>query len=83
LIFEGTVNRAWNSSIEIGIKVSARAPKTRKLRHIVSAYFTFVAVDENGKPVLVPPLIPVTEAEKKRYLEADERRQQRLASNKK
>ena len=83
LIFEGAVNRAWNTSIEIGIKVSARAPNTRKLRLIVSAYFTFVGVDENGKPVSVPALIPVTNAEKKRYLEADERRQQRLASNKK
>src|SRR3989344_269560 len=83
LIFEGAVNRAWNSSVEIGIKVSAHAPKTRKLRHIVSAYFTFVAVDESGRPVSVPPLTPVTQAEHKRYLKADERRAQRLAGNKK
>jgi acyl-CoA hydrolase len=47
-------------------------------KHIVSAYFTFVAVDESLRPIEIAPVIAETEDEKQRYRQADERRQQRM-----
>lgn len=53
--------------MEIGIKVTAENLRTQETRHTNSSYFTMVAVDENGKPVPVPPLIVETELEKKLF----------------
>ncbi len=78
LVFQASVNRVWNTSMEIGLKVSVEAFQTLARKHIVSAYFTFVAVDDEMKPVKIPPLIPETEEEKRRYAQADERRRLRL-----
>ncbi len=78
LIFKAAVNRAWHTSMEVGLKVFAEDFHTMKQKHIVSAYFTFVGVDQNLNPIEVPPVIPETEDEKRRYLEADERREMRL-----
>ena len=77
LIFKVSINRAWTTSMEIGAKVMSQDPKTGEARHIVSVYFTFVAIDDDEKPCKVPELIPETEAEKRRYEEAEIRRQQR------
>jgi acyl-CoA hydrolase len=77
LIFNCSVNRAWTTSMEVGCKVEAeRMDGTR--RHILSAYLTFVAVDADGRPVPVPPLLPESEAEKHRFEEAKLRRELRL-----
>ena len=54
LIFKGAINKVWRSSMEIGLKVVAQHVQTEKLTHILSAYFTFVAVDELGIPVEIP-----------------------------
>lgn len=78
LIFNATINRAWGSSMEIGIQVQAENSFTRELRHILSAYFTFVAVNEHDKPSPVPELIPESEQEKVRFEQAGLRRQLRL-----
>ena len=48
-------------------------------KHIVSAYLTFVALDNHGKPTAVPPVIPPTELEKRRFEEADLRRSNRIS----
>ncbi len=79
LIFMVAVNRAWRTSMEIGAKVLAENPRTGEKRHMVSVYFTFVAINENEQPSPVPPLIPETAAEKRRYKEADIRRSRRKA----
>ena len=79
LMFKAAVNRTWRSSMEIGVRVEAENSYTGERRHVVSSYSTFVALDENDRPVAVPPLLPQTEAEKRRYEAADIRRRQRLA----
>src|SRR5262245_5310592 len=77
LIFKAAVNRVWRSSMEIGAKVIAQNARLNVTRHIVSAYFTFVALDENQVPTAVPGIIPETSIEKRRYQEADWRKQRR------
>lgn len=78
LIFSAAVNRAWNSSMEVGVKVDAVHHDGSNRRHIVSAYLTFVALDAQGKPRPVPKLEPESQVEKHRFEEAGLRRQARL-----
>lgn len=78
LLFSAAVNRAWNSSMEIGVKVMAENSYKGEVRHIVSAYFTFVALDENLKPCAVPDIQPEGDDEKRRYEHAQIRRDGRL-----
>src|SRR6476646_6026355 len=66
LVFKAAVNRVWRTSMEIGIKVFADDNHTQIRRHIVSAYFTFVGVDEKHCPIRLVPLIPETDDEKRR-----------------
>ncbi|MBS0651534.1 MAG: acyl-CoA thioesterase [Verrucomicrobia bacterium] len=80
LVFKASLNRTWHSSMEIGLKVFAEDFRNLEQKHIVSAYFTFVAVDDKMKPVNVIPVIPESDDEKRRYTEADKRRQLRLAT---
>lgn len=78
LIFNACVNRAWNTSMEIGCKVDAEKVGSCERRHILSAYLTFIALDDAGKPCPVAPALPETDIEKLRYDEAQLRREQRL-----
>jgi acyl-CoA hydrolase len=73
------VNAAWRTSMEIGVRVEAENVRTREVRHTTSAYLTLVCVDEAGRPLAVPPLIPQTEPEIRRHREAELRRANRLA----
>jgi len=79
LVIKASVNRTWRSSMEIGLKVIGENPKTNVEKHIVSAYFTFVAVDENNKPISVCPVKPENKIQKRRYNEAEFRRNSRIA----
>lgn len=78
LVLKASLNRAWNTSMEIGLKVFAEDYRTREERVIFSAYFTFVALDEHLKPTKIPPVIPETEDQKRRYEQAERRRKKRL-----
>ncbi|MFV1873052.1 MAG: acyl-CoA thioesterase [Oleiphilus sp.] len=78
LIFKVSINRAWNSSMEIGVKVEAENSYTGTSKHILSAYFTFVALDENNKVTRVPPVLLETSTHERRYQQANVRRAARL-----
>ncbi|HJP37410.1 MAG: acyl-CoA thioesterase [Gammaproteobacteria bacterium] len=82
LVFSAAMNRAWTSSMEIGVRVVTENSYTGERRHIVSAYFTFVALDENGNTCGVPKLVPESKAEKRRYRQAGVRRQSRVKQSK-
>ncbi len=77
LLFNAAINRSWTTSMEIGIRVEAERFQTGEKRHIVSAYFTFIALDDHKKPTEVPAVEPETPLEKRRYEEAGDRRESR------
>ncbi len=77
LVFMACVNRAWRSSMEVGVKVVSENYRTGNRAHILSAYFTFVAVDDEHQPCDCAPVIPQSPIEKRRFEEAGERRRQR------
>lgn len=79
LIIKAAVNRTWRTSMEIGVRVTAENSRTRETRHIVSAYLTFVALDDDGKTTPVPGVTPESDMEHKRFEQAELRRQKRLS----
>lgn len=82
LIIKAAVNRSWRSSMEIGVHVAAEDSFTGNTRHVVSAYLTFVALGEDGRPCEVPDVLPETDDQKRRFEEAQVRRDGRLANKK-
>jgi acyl-CoA hydrolase len=77
--FTATVNAAWKTSMEVGVRVEAESPRTGEVWHASTAYLTFVALDDDGRPTGVPPLRPETPADERRMREAELRRSHRLA----
>jgi len=77
VILKSSVNRAFNTSMEIGVKVWVENAIAATSRHVASAYLTFVAVDANGRRVPVPAVEPETANEIRRYEDAGRRREQR------
>lgn len=73
--FLASVNYTGTTSMEIGVKVITENIQQRSVRHTNSCFFTMVAVDENGKSCAVPQLEPVTADEKRRCVQAQQRRQ--------
>src|SRR6202795_149892 len=74
------VNRVFHTSMEVGVEVYSENALTGERKHTITAYVTFVAIDEHTrKPKLVPPLLLKTAGEKRRFDEAAERRKTRLA----
>lgn len=78
LIVKAAVNRSWRSSMEIGVHVAAENSHTGNTRHVVSAYLTFVALDDQGAPCAVPEVLPQSDVERRRFEAAAERRSVRL-----
>jgi acyl-CoA hydrolase len=79
IVLRSSVNRVFRTSMEVGVKVVTENLMTGQLVHTCSAYLTFVALDSDGKATPVSAVIPETEDEIRRFREAGERREYRLA----
>jgi uncharacterized protein (TIGR00369 family) len=79
VILKAKLNYVGKTSMEVGVRVESENTITGEVRHTSSAYLTFVALDERGKPKEVPPIILETEEDRRRFNEAMERRKMRLA----
>ena len=67
VLLKAAVNYVGHSSMEVGVQVTREDPYGGSEVVATAAHLTFVALDENKKPTLVPPIVPKTAAEKKRY----------------
>lgn len=72
------VNFTGRTSMEVGVKVDREDPRTGDQAHIATAYLTFVALGKDGKPMPIPPVVPETNDEKRRFKAAQMRREARL-----
>jgi len=77
--FTASVNAAWRTSMEVGVRVEAEQPREGTVRHTNTAYLTMVAIDDDGRPTPVPPLTCESDEERRREREAQLRRANRLA----
>lgn len=78
LTLKASVNAAWRTSMEVGVRVEAEDPRTGEVRHTGSSYLTVVALDASGKPCEVPELALETPEDERRNQEARRRRARRL-----
>ncbi len=83
LNLKASVNYVGTTSMEVGVKVMAENPLTGEQRHTSTAYLTYVSVDADGNPMQLPPIVPETADEQRRYRQAQERRRHRLEQRKK
>lgn len=79
LVLLASVNAVGTTSMEVGVRVESHDPVTGRMRHVNSAYLVYVAVDEDGHPRPVPPLVVETDVERHRQHESSLRRTARLA----
>ena len=78
IVLHSSVNRVFRTSMEVGVRVEVENVVTGEIKHTSSAYLTFVTLDKHGNRVVIPPVVPETEVEKRRYEEAAQRRAVRL-----
>ena len=83
VIITAEVGYVGHTSLEAEVHVTAENPITGECTHTNTGYFVYVAMDENGHPVRVPPLIPETEAQRLRMEEGRARQERRLAQRRK
>jgi acyl-CoA hydrolase len=83
LVLRSMVNRVFRTSMEVGVRVCVEDLMTGEVRHTSSAYLTFVALGQDGHPEPIPPALPETDEEKRRYADAAVRREHRLALRRK
>jgi acyl-CoA hydrolase len=81
ITLKSSVNRAFSTSIEVGVKVWAENTRTAEVAHVASAYLVFVAIDKEGRRQRVPQLAPETPDELRRYEDALRRREHREAES--
>lgn len=79
VLLKASVNRVFRTSMEVGVKVWVEDLPTGVRRHTSSAYLTFVALGPNNVRIPVPPVLPETEEEHRRFEQAGHRREYRLA----
>jgi acyl-CoA hydrolase len=82
VILRASINRAFKTSVEVGVRVGKENPSTGEKKHTNTAYLTFVALDDDGKPVAVPAVRPSSPQEKRRFRDAARRRTLRLLHRK-
>ena len=78
--FLASINHTGRSSMEVGIKVVAENIRDQMVRHVISCFFTMVAVGDDFKPSPVPPLVPAGPNEERRYAMAQKRKLARLST---
>lgn len=78
IILKASVNRAFKTSMEVGVKIFSENTRDGSVKHTASAYLTYVSMDDHGKPTAIPSVIPETADDKRRYDEANLRRNSRL-----
>ena len=76
---KASVNAAWRTSMEVGVRVEAEDVIAGEVRHTLTAYLTMVALDADARPTAVPQLLPETPEEQHRWRDANLRRTIRLA----
>jgi acyl-CoA hydrolase len=79
LILKASVNRAFRTSMEVGVRAMVEDVRQQNLRHVSSAYLTFVAMDAQGNRVEVPQVVPETGHQKRRFDDALRRREMRAS----
>jgi acyl-CoA hydrolase len=79
VILRSSVNRVFHTSMEVGVKAWVENYRSEQSQHVSSAYLTFVAIDGAGNHLPVPPVVPGTADEKRRYEDAGRRREIRQA----
>ena len=75
---KASVNYVGTTSMEVGVRIEAEDLKSGKITHTGSSYLTYVAIDDDGKPVDIPNVVPETPEEKRRWREGKTRREERL-----
>jgi acyl-CoA hydrolase len=75
LILRASVNRAFKTSMEVGVKAMVEDVAAQTLRHVASAYLTFITLDKSGQPIHVPTIIPETDHQRRRFEDAGRRRE--------
>ncbi len=78
VVLKASVNCVGRSSMEVGVRVEAEDLETGEVRHTASAYLTFVALDGEGRPRSVPPLVLETEDDRRRCAAGERRRLERV-----
>jgi uncharacterized protein (TIGR00369 family) len=80
--FKASINLVGKTSMEIGVRVESENLFTGEVRHTASAYLTYVALDKSGRPTRVPELILENDEDRRRNLQAQKRRENRLRTQK-
>ena len=73
VILKSSVNYVHKTSMEVGVRIDAETPLTSEIRHTATAYLTFVALNDNKKPMIIPNIHPETDKEIDRYNEGKKR----------
>ncbi|MBP7582923.1 MAG: hypothetical protein KBA61_02735 [Spirochaetes bacterium] len=79
LVIRANINYVQKSSMEIGVRIEVENKKTAKSEHVTTAYMVLVAMDENMKPVQLPPIEPASSEQKRRFEAGRKRMEQRAA----
>jgi len=79
VILRSSVNRVFHTSMEVGVKVWVENYISDSCQHVSSAYLTYVAVDREGHHLAVPPVVPESDEQQRRYDDAGRRRELRRA----